>query len=86
MYIKKEEEVAQLEQIVREQEIYSHIDFHLMYSDGGPYPINTLRNIAMDNAKTDYFIILDVDFKPGKFLYEESRYLSISHAYLDYNS
>ncbi len=73
MFIKKDQEVLQLEQMVREQEVFSRVDFHLIYSDGGHYPINSLRNIAMDNVATDYLILLDVDFKPGKFLYDETR-------------
>ena len=32
----------------------------------GLYPVNTLRNVAMNNCRTDYFILADVDFVPNK--------------------
>lgn len=32
----------------------------------GLYPVNTLRNVALNNCRTDYLILADVDFVPNK--------------------
>lgn len=45
-------------------------------------PINTLRNIGVDQAKTNYVFPLDIDFIPSKRLYDKLRrtYLPLAHA------
>mmetsp|Transcript_19148 Transcript_19148/g.29065 ORF Transcript_19148/g.29065 Transcript_19148/m.29065 type:complete len:535 (-) Transcript_19148:58-1662(-) len=35
------------------------------------YPINTLRNIALDHVKTSHMIMLDIDMVPSEGLYNE---------------
>ncbi|VDK69998.1 unnamed protein product [Dibothriocephalus latus] len=37
---------------------------HLMFKEGNFYPINALRNIAMEYATTDYVFLVDFDFIP----------------------
>ncbi|GAB6020038.1 hypothetical protein CHUAL_002785 [Chamberlinius hualienensis] len=52
------------------------IGYHIVYkqfSDQALYPVNFLRNVAMDNAQTDYLFISDVDFIPKPTLREYLR-------------
>lgn len=46
------------------------VDFHLVGASQGLYPVNTLRNVALNNCRTDYLILADVDFVPNKGIYE----------------
>ena len=39
----------------------------------GLYPVNTLRNVALNNARTDFVILADVDFVPGRNVYEDTK-------------
>eukprot|EP01097_Dermamoeba_algensis_P009424 TRINITY_DN6626_c0_g1_i1.p1 TRINITY_DN6626_c0_g1~~TRINITY_DN6626_c0_g1_i1.p1 ORF type:complete len:681 (-),score=128.84 TRINITY_DN6626_c0_g1_i1:88-2130(-) len=48
------------------------IDFHLVYANGGLYPANVLRNIALETVKTRYSLLLDIDFVPSQGLYDEA--------------
>ena len=43
---------------------------HVIYRHGIHYPINHLRNMAIENARTTYNLILDIDFLPMIGLYE----------------
>lgn len=48
-----------------------NIGYHLVFRDHGlNYPINRLRNIALDNSITPYVFLSDVDFLPAHNLYE----------------
>lgn len=48
-----------------------NIGYHLVFRDHGfNYPINKMRNIALNNALTDYVLLSDVDFLPSKNLYD----------------
>lgn len=48
-----------------------NIGYHLVYRDHGfNYPINRLRNIALNNALTPYVFLSDIDFLPSIDLYE----------------
>mmetsp|Transcript_50615 Transcript_50615/g.105733 ORF Transcript_50615/g.105733 Transcript_50615/m.105733 type:complete len:543 (-) Transcript_50615:13-1641(-) len=46
------------------------VDFHLVGASQGLYPVNTLRNVALNNCRTDYLILADVDFVPSNGIYE----------------
>lgn len=47
-----------------------NVGFHLVFRDfGSNYPINRLRNIALNNAITPYVFMTDVDFLPTPNLY-----------------
>lgn len=53
------------------------IDFHLWIQyrnstkNNAQYPVNHLRNLAIDHCSTDYIIMLDVDFIPSIDMYSE---------------
>ncbi|KAF8566976.1 hypothetical protein P879_05740 [Paragonimus westermani] len=42
-----------------------NIGYHVVYVDGPFYPINALRNIAVQYAPTDFVFLIDVDFLPS---------------------
>jgi hypothetical protein len=49
------------------------VDFHLVLADFHPgrlYPVNTLRNVAIDNCRTNWMLLVDADFVPNTGLYE----------------
>ena len=49
-----------------------NIAFHLVFRNSNEkiYPINFLRNVALQNVKTEYVFLCDVDFAPMFHLYE----------------
>ncbi|KAK2715835.1 hypothetical protein QYM36_010410 [Artemia franciscana] len=46
-----------------------NIAYHLVYKEGTLYPVNFLRNIAMEQARTRYLFLTDIDFLPMIGLY-----------------
>lgn len=60
-----------------------NIGFHLAYQEGDYYPINHLRNIALNNVISPFVFLLDNDFVPSydflcffaKFFVRDKRYL-----------
>lgn len=51
-----------------------NIGFHIVYKEGDFYPINRLRNIALENVNTPYVFLSDIDFLPMYTLYEYLKY------------
>merc|ERR1712216_35148 len=49
------------------------IDFHLLFNNGGQYPANALRNLAMGHVRTDFLLLLDVDLIPTSHIYSALR-------------
>jgi hypothetical protein len=47
-------------------------------TDRPPYPINTLRNLAVAEVQTSHYLLTDVDFWPSEGLYPLLRRLSAS--------
>lgn len=43
------------------------------------YPVNQLRNVALDQAKTDYVFLTDIDFLPMNGLYEYLKDAAAKH-------
>ena len=46
-----------------------NIAIHIVYPDGSFYPVNYLRNVAVENAQTQYVFLCDIDFLPYVHLY-----------------
>lgn len=46
-----------------------NIGIHIVYRSGGFYPVNYLRNVAVENARTPYIFLSDIDFLPMFGLY-----------------
>jgi hypothetical protein len=49
------------------------VDFHLVLADFHPgriYPVNTLRNVAINKCRTNWMALVDADFVPNEGLYE----------------
>jgi len=53
------------------QEIQDYVDFHVVFKNKGDetYPINVLRNTAIEHSRTKFMIHLDADFVPSPNLY-----------------
>ena len=47
-----------------------NVGYHLVYKEGKHYPVNLLRNLAMEQATTEYLFLADVDFLPSLGSYE----------------
>ncbi|XP_075871060.1 xylosyl- and glucuronyltransferase LARGE2s [Nelusetta ayraudi] len=50
-----------------------NVGYHVVYKEGQFYPVNLLRNVALDNANTPYVFLADVDFLPMYGLYHYLR-------------
>ena len=48
----------------------TRLGLHVVYKVGDFYPINYLRNVALDNVQTPYVFLSDIDFLPMYGLYE----------------
>ena len=69
MYIRSTREAQQLD-IFAKEHFVGNIDIHVMYEPHGEaYPMNILRNIAMNHALTDFVLVLDADFVPSRGLH-----------------
>lgn len=47
-----------------------NIGYHIVYRDGPFYPINKLRNVALEQVVTPYVFLSDIDFLPMIGLYD----------------
>ena len=60
-----------------------NVGYHVVYKEGGFYPINALRNLALEQAATDYVFLADIDFLPSPHavssLAASTQSLLISH-------
>jgi len=45
-----------------------NVGYHVVYKEGGYYPINFLRNLALDNVQTDFVFLSDIDFLPSEHM------------------
>ena len=48
---------------------YSRITYQFYETNDTYYPINALRNIAINNTKTTHFFVCDMDFWPSCIYY-----------------
>jgi hypothetical protein len=46
------------------------VDFHFVAASQGPYPVNAMRNVALDHARTRYVLLADIDFYPSDSISE----------------
>ena len=57
----------------------SNIALHIVYAESQLYPVNYLRNVALDHLSTRYALLLDIDFVPmvdlHDYLLEATRVL-----------
>ncbi|KAJ2945231.1 hypothetical protein O0L34_g9302 [Tuta absoluta] len=71
-------EVSRLESFIREQATLSsrsNIAYHLVFKhDAMHYPVNYLRNVALEHCTTPYVFLMDADFVPMHGLYEHLRH------------
>jgi hypothetical protein len=42
------------------------VDFHFVAASQGPYPVNAMRNVALDHSRTRYVLLADIDFYPSE--------------------
>ncbi|XP_027899735.1 xylosyl- and glucuronyltransferase LARGE1 isoform X1 [Xiphophorus couchianus] len=50
-----------------------NVGYHVVYKEGQFYPVNLLRNVAMQQVNTNYMFLSDIDFLPMYGLYEYLR-------------
>jgi len=55
------------------EDLLDRVDFHIVGASQGLYPVNTLRNVAINKANTDFIILADVDFVPSEGIYEATK-------------
>jgi len=70
IYIKEYSEIDKLEELLKQPQYKSlaeNTDIHLVvkHFNDKPYPINYLRNIAIEYSRTDLVFVLDIDFVPS---------------------
>lgn len=61
---------AQKSQVLKKR---TNMALHLVYKDGEFYPVNHLRNVALEQAQTPYVFLSDIDFLPVPGLYEKLK-------------
>lgn len=47
-----------------------NVGYHIVYKDGSFYPVNLLRNVALQQVNTPFVFLTDIDFLPMHGLYE----------------
>ena len=64
-----------------DRRLHQALDVHfVMGRHGQPYPVNKLRNVAIQAVTTTHFLVTDVDLWPSRTLY--NAFLSLPAAYL----
>ncbi|KAM3966037.1 xylosyl- and glucuronyltransferase LARGE1 [Aphomia sociella] len=71
-------DVTKLENFIRDWSdtlsTRTNIGYHLVFKhDSVHYPVNYLRNVALEHVNTPYVFLMDVDFVPMAGLYEHLR-------------
>jgi Glycosyl-transferase for dystroglycan len=81
VFVKGSGERKELDNLLKSGEVPRKLDVHVLFLDSirlkhfrdGDYPMNRLRNLALDYAGTQYVMPLDVDFLPS--LYSHNKLL-----------
>lgn len=50
-----------------------NVGYHIVFKEGQFYPVNYLRNIALENVRTPYVFLSDVDFVPVPGMYSSLK-------------
>lgn len=50
-----------------------NIGYHIVYKDGQFYPVNYLRNVALNQSQTSHMFLSDIDFLPMPGLYNHLK-------------
>ncbi|XP_078334366.1 xylosyl- and glucuronyltransferase LARGE1-like [Crassostrea virginica] len=50
-----------------------NIGYHIVYKDGQFYPVNYLRNVAVNQSQTSHLFLSDIDFLPMPDLYNHLK-------------
>ncbi|ELT87166.1 hypothetical protein CAPTEDRAFT_200998 [Capitella teleta] len=58
--------------LLKKQDSRCRVQLHLVQKSGVFFPVNKLRNIALDMAVTSHVFLTDVDFIPDQNLYENA--------------
>ncbi|GMT06607.1 hypothetical protein PENTCL1PPCAC_28781, partial [Pristionchus entomophagus] len=69
-------ELSQIEEFMKVSRLARgrhNIAMHAVFKTGKYYPINYLRNVALNASKTDFAYLSDVDFIPFQGLYQNLR-------------
>ncbi|KAF6033547.1 GYLTL1B [Bugula neritina] len=69
-------EAQQFHDFVSNSPSISHrqnIGYHVVFKTGTHYPVNYLRNIALNNARTQFIFLTDIDFLPMVNMYSYLR-------------
>jgi hypothetical protein len=80
LYISSEQDIRSLGEFIASVNTY-HITIHVMLEmpQKEGYPHNQLRNLALENIGSDYFVALDADFIPPKDSYSNLVSLVLSN-------
>ncbi|EGC35495.1 hypothetical protein DICPUDRAFT_152182 [Dictyostelium purpureum] len=71
VYIRNQSDIDSVFKLVRNSfSVAQFVDIHFLYSNQTRYPVNNLRNLALVNARTDWTLLLDVDFVTNEGMYE----------------
>lgn len=64
---------AQVVELMRKSSVIGdrkNIALHVVFKDSEFYPVNYLRNVALDTVETEYVLSLDVDFVTADNLHD----------------
>ena len=63
--VKNEEEMQLVEKFIENSAFSSRFQITVMEDFSGHYPINKLRNAAINQVKTSHFFLTDIDLWPA---------------------
>eukprot|EP01132_Coremiostelium_polycephalum_P009281 gene9281-11376_t len=71
VYIKSKSDIDDVRKLIANSySVSTFVDFHFLYFNNTRYPVNNLRNLALRNSRTDWNLLMDVDFLPPITLYK----------------
>ncbi|GAM19003.1 hypothetical protein SAMD00019534_021780, partial [Acytostelium subglobosum LB1] len=71
IYVHNDTDVSKIVSLIRSSySVTQFVDVHLLYSNNTRYPVNSLRNLAVQNAESEWVLMMDVDYLPPIYLYQ----------------